>query len=179
MMAATAIPLTRGRFQGRLGRGLPAAAQAAPNRGSPTGAGAALSSLANPENGNGRDPDLSSNRGSGEGEPGYLPPLVWGLWGTVRLSGGRRPAWSGLTLSPSPSLPARLARPAVAWSVRSFARRSFLAARAVLSASESCVSFMGTTRRRASSSRTSTSALVSSRSMVLDTVILLYTFQSY
>src|SRR5438445_1088699 len=113
----------------------------------------------------------------GAAENPYLPPFVCGLWGTVRFRGGRRPACSGFTFSPSPSL--RLARPAVAWRVRSFARRSFLAARAVFRASESWVSFMGTTRSRASSSRTSTSARVSSRSIVLDTVILFYTDQSY
>src|SRR5438309_5727506 len=112
----------------------------------------------------------------GAAENPYLPLLVCGLWGTVRFRGGRRPACSGFTFSPSPSL--RLARPAVAWRVRSLARRSFLAARAVFRASESWVSFMGTTRRRASSSRTSTSALVSSRSMVLDTVSFSIPFQA-
>src|SRR5260370_36322847 len=133
MMGATASALTRGRFHGGLGRGVPAAAQAAPNKGSPTGAGVALSSLANSQNDNGRDPDLSSNRRSDEREPVYLPPLVWGLWGTVRFRGGRRPAWSGLTFSASPSLP-RLARPAVACRVRSFAGRARFAARTGLRA---------------------------------------------
>src|SRR5258708_17264313 len=51
---------------------------------------------------------------------------------------------------------------------RSLSSRSFLAASAVRRASESWLSFMGTTRRRASSSRTSTSARVSSRSIVRD-----------
>src|SRR2546430_2737457 len=115
-------------------------------------------------NDNVRDPSSLRTR---LGSLPYFPPLVWGLCGTVRLSGGLRPAWSGFTFS-SPSLPA-LPRPAVACRVRSLARRSFLAARAVLRASDSWVSFMGTTRSRASSSRTSTSALVSSRSMVFDT----------
>src|SRR5260370_27679731 len=99
MMAATATALTSGRFHGRLGRGVPAAAQAAPNKGSPTGAGVALSSLANYQNDNGRDPDLSSNRGSAEREPGYLPPLVWGLWGPVRLRGGSTPPRGAVVLS--------------------------------------------------------------------------------
>src|SRR6185312_9678770 len=113
------------------------------------------------------------NRGGTHGpSPRYRPGLAWGLWGTVLFSGGRRPAWSGLTFS-SPSLEP-LPRPAVACRVRSLARRSFLAARAVFRASDSWVSFMGTTRSRASSSRTSTSALVSSRSMVLDTFPLVY-----
>src|SRR5207253_5824027 len=195
MIAATAIPLTRGRVHGRVGRGSPIAAHAAPNRGSAAGAGDMLISLANSQKDNGRAPNWSSpprlpgrsvpkapggepeTRFNGEAGAAYLPLLVWGLWGTVRFKGGRRPAWSGFTFSPSPSL--RLPRPAVAWRVRSFARRSFLAARAVFRASDSWVSFMGTTRSRASSSRTSTSALVSSRSIVLDTVILLYTDQSY
>src|SRR5207302_10436131 len=129
MIAATAIPLTRGRVHGRVGRGSPIAAHAAPNRGSAAGAGDMLISLANSQKDNGRALNWSSllpihgevarSAGGARGlylpEP-YLPLLVWGLWGTVRFKGGRRPAWSGFTFSPSPSL--RLPRPAVAWRVR-------------------------------------------------------------
>src|SRR3989442_216131 len=78
-------------------------------------------------------------------------------------------AWSGRGWVASPSVAPRLGLPAAAWSVRSLARRSFLAASAALRASESWVSFIGTTRRRASSSITSTSARVSSRSIVFAT----------
>src|ERR1700682_1791823 len=101
----------------------------------------------------------------------YLPDFVWGRWGTVRLRGGRRWAWSGVASLPSFSVVR--ARPAAACRGRSFDRRSFLATRAVLRASESWVSFMGTTRSRASSSRTSTSARVNSRSIVFATLFLL------
>src|SRR5690348_12227936 len=186
MMPPTARQLTAGSTQRRAFRGTPTAAQAAPNIGS-IARGDAVSGLANSKNDNVRAPNLrcegfvqaSPHAGEARRAPeAYLLFLAWGRWGTVRFSGGRRPAWSGFTFSPSPSLPG-LGRPAVACRVRSFARRSFLAARAVFRASESWVSFMGTTRSRASSSRTSTSALVSSRSMVFDNVFLLYTAQSY
>src|SRR5690242_5657430 len=162
MIAATATPVTRGRFHGVGGR---EEASAAPNKRSVAGAAGGLTCLANGVNDSVRDPNLSSGRVWRCYLPilPYLLDLACGRWGTVRFRGGRRPAWSGLTFSPSPSLDDR--RPAVAWRVRSLARRSFLAARAVLRASESWVSFIGTTRRRASSSRTSTSARVSSRSM--------------
>src|SRR5947209_7437884 len=60
MIAATAIPLTRGRVHGRGGRGSPIAAHAAPNRGSAAGAGDMLISLANSQKDNGRAPNWSS-----------------------------------------------------------------------------------------------------------------------
>src|SRR5712691_13113698 len=60
MIAATATPLTRGRVHGRVGRGSPIAAHAAPNKGSAAGTGDMLSSLANSQKDNGRPPNLSS-----------------------------------------------------------------------------------------------------------------------
>src|SRR5690348_13309602 len=109
--AATPTPVITGRFQGALGR---EKASAAPNKGSVVEARGPFSCLANGVNDSVRDPNLSSGP-----VRGYLPVLAWGLCGTVRFKGGRRPAWRGLTFSPSESLDDR--RPAVACRVRSFA----------------------------------------------------------
>src|SRR5712691_3729061 len=101
---------------------------------------------------------------------------AFGRCGTVRFSGVRCPPCVGIfrLSAASPSGPSGCVRTGsgfapAAWRARSLSRRSFLAARAVLKASESWLSFIGTTLRRASSSRTSTSARVSSRSIVLAT----------
>src|SRR5207249_1165977 len=72
MMAATARPLTRGRFHGRDGLGSPTAAHAAPNKGSAAGIRDALSCLANWQNDSGRDPNLSS-------DPRWVLPFM-GRW---------------------------------------------------------------------------------------------------
>src|SRR5229473_6342223 len=89
MMAAMASPLTRGRFQRRAGRGTPAAAQAAPNRGSADGPGDTFSCLANSKNDNGRAPNspphswggVRRSRTEGLGE---IPTHIWHLGDSVR-----------------------------------------------------------------------------------------------
>src|SRR5690242_1179260 len=62
MIAATAMPLTSGRFHSLACRGTPTAAHAAPNKGSGAAAGAPFSCLANSVNDNVRDLNLSSGR---------------------------------------------------------------------------------------------------------------------
>src|SRR5436309_3952946 len=101
---------------------------------------------------------------------------AFGRCGTVRFSGVRCPPCVGIFLlsAASPSGPSGWVRTGsgfapAACRARSLSRRSCLAARAVRRASESWLSFIGTTLRRASSSRTSTSARVNSRSIVLAT----------
>src|SRR5437868_7157962 len=100
MTAATATPLTRGRVQGREGRARPIAAQAAPNRGSAAGAGDTLSSLANSENDNGRDPDLSSKSSGGRPSAGLLAALGLRSLGNGSLEGWPAAGVEGVHLVP-------------------------------------------------------------------------------
>src|SRR5215467_2378637 len=90
MMAATASPVTAGWFQAVAGR---EEASAAPNKGSAKESRRPFGCLVNGVNDSVRDPNLRS----GPNLEAYLLVFAWGLWGTVRFSGGRRPAWSGLT----------------------------------------------------------------------------------
>src|SRR6267143_771923 len=139
MMAAAAIPLTTGRRQVR--SGWPAAAQAPGIRPNALSAGIpadvflsadtyrhaqiGCTGLLTTWNHNVRDPSLLRARNSRLTGPRrrYLADLAFGRWGTERLSGARRVAWSGRgLLAASPSAVPRFRRPAAACSVRSLVR---------------------------------------------------------
>src|SRR5256885_7656340 len=104
MIAATATTLTRGRVHGRVGRGSPMAAHAAPNKGSAAGAVDTLSSLANSKNDNGQNPIFSSG-------PGVLGPVTYRSWSGVFGAPFASGAGGGRHGGGSPSRP----RPPFGW----------------------------------------------------------------